>query len=137
MTISVHSRAGTFRPGCRRARPAAPGIDLEAQGDERLHLRNPRHSLLQSIAAKLSRTRCPGPGPGSLEDFHLLVSDGFAVGPDRRLHGQVAQHLEQVVLPRHRARCCLVVEGALPGFPNSSAIVIWTLSTSFLFQKAS
>ncbi len=45
-----------------------------------------------------------------LEHLHLLVADRLAVDPDRRLHREVAQHLEQVVLDHVADRAGLVVE---------------------------
>src|SRR5256884_1105808 len=91
----------------------APGIDLQSQGGERLHRGIRRHAFLRSVAAKLSAYEAVrGEGGDRLEDLHLLVADGFAVWPDRRLHRQVAQDLEQMILDdvAHGAR--LVVEHA-------------------------
>ena len=51
-------------------------------------------------------------GGDRLEDLHLLVADRFAVGPDRRLHRQVAQDLEQMILDDVADGARLVVEGA-------------------------
>src|SRR2546425_8771361 len=91
----------------------APGIDLQSQGSERLHRGIRRHAFLRSVAAKLSAYEAVrGEGGDRLEDLHLLVADGFAVWPGRRLHGQVAQDLTQMILDdvAHGAR--LVVERA-------------------------
>src|SRR5438132_11848991 len=66
---------------------------------ERLHRGIRRHAFLRSVAAKLSAYEAVrGEGGDRLEDLHLLVADGFAVWPDRRLHRQVAQDLEQMIL---------------------------------------
>ena len=45
-----------------------------------------------------------------LQHLHLLVADRLAVGAHRRLHREVAQHLEQVVLHDVADRARLVVE---------------------------
>src|SRR2546422_5160155 len=47
-----------------------------------------------------------------LEDLHLLVSNRFAIGSDRRLHGQIAQDLEQMVLDHVADGARLVIERA-------------------------
>jgi len=69
----------------------------------------PRPSPIGSRETVRARC-CPREGRNRTEDLHLLVSDRFAVGPDRRLHGQITQHLEEMILNHvaHGAR--LVVE---------------------------
>src|SRR5260370_524767 len=74
-----------------------------------------RPALLRPIAANLSAHEIIGGNRRDrLEHFHLLVSDRLAVGPDRRLHGQVAQHLKQMILDDVADGARPVVEGASP-----------------------
>src|SRR5207244_8920386 len=44
--------------------------------------------------------------------LHLFVPDGFAVGSDWRIHSQVRQDLEQMILYYVADRAGLVVKGA-------------------------
>ena len=77
----------------------APRIDLQPQSRKRLHLGVRRDALFRPVAAELTpddvfltyRRDC-------LQDLDLLVPNGFAVRPDRRLDGQVGHHLEQMIL---------------------------------------
>src|SRR5207302_5756772 len=91
----------------------APGIDLEPQGDKRLYRRVGRHALLRPVTTTLSAYDVIGGERWDrLEDLHLLVADRFAVRPDRRLHRQVAQDLEEMVLDHVADGARLVIERA-------------------------
>src|SRR5215470_12834156 len=47
-----------------------------------------------------------------LEDFDLFVSDRLAVRSDRRLHGQIGQDLEQMILDHVANGAGTIIEGA-------------------------
>jgi hypothetical protein len=47
-----------------------------------------------------------------LEHLYLFIADRLAVGSDRRLHGQIGQHLEQVILDHIANGSGLIVEGS-------------------------
>ena len=72
-----------------------------------------RHSRLIPVAAKLAtdnivriqRRNC-------FQNLCLLVANRFAVRPHGRLHGEVAQDLEQMVLDHVADRAGLIVESA-------------------------
>ncbi len=104
-------RQALSRPDVEGDALPAHGIDLEPQGDERLYLRVRRDAFLGPVAAELSAHHVLRPQRRDrLEDFHLLVADRLAVGPDRRLHRQVAQDLEEMVLHHVADGSRLVVE---------------------------
>src|SRR4029453_18445278 len=111
--LRARPRQALSRPDIEGYALPAPGIDLKSQGRERLHRRVRRHALLRPVTAKLSAYEVVrGDGCDRLEDFHLLVSNGFAVRPDGRLHGQVAQDLEKMILDDVAHGAGSVVEGA-------------------------
>ena len=90
-----------------------PRIDAEPDGGEGLDLRIGGDAALLAIAAELSAHDVAGLERGDgLQDFHLLVAQRLAVHPRRRLHREVAQHLEQVVLDDVADRAGRVVEAA-------------------------
>ena len=57
-------------------------------------------------------TSCGLERGNGLQDFHLFVAQGLAVQSRRRLHRQIAQHLEEVVLDDVANGARRVVEGA-------------------------
>ena len=98
-----HLRAGHRQalPGAdveRHALPA-PGVDLQLQRGIGLHLRVRRDPLLLAVAAELAADDAPR--VQRLIAFSTLTfssrTDSLSVR-DRRLHRQVGQHLEEVVL---------------------------------------
>src|SRR5262249_6096662 len=92
-----------------------PAIDGDAYRGEGFHLRAGGDAGLVLVAAKLTTYHVPWrERRHRLEDLHLLVADGFAVGPRRRFHCEIRQHLEEVIL--HDVADCsgLIVEGPAP-----------------------
>ncbi len=96
----------------RHAGPA-PRIDLQLSGDERLDLAVRCDPLLLAVSLVLAadqlgaieRTR-------RCEHLHLLVLQEARLVPDRRLHGQECDDLQQVVLEHVADRTDRVVERA-------------------------
>ncbi len=96
----------------RHALPA-PGVDEQAHGGEGLGGRVLGHAGLVQVADELAAHDVVlAQRAHRLQHLDLLVADRFAVGARRRLHRQVAQQLEQVVLHHVADRAGVVVEGA-------------------------
>ncbi len=91
----------------------APGIDLQLQGGKGFHLGIGGHSLLLPVAAKLPAHQVLRlQRRNGFQHLDLFVARRFAVGADRRLHGQVDQDLEQVVLDHVADGAGLIIKGA-------------------------
>src|SRR5882672_2229722 len=72
-----------------------------------------RHALLEPVAAKLSaHDVARAKRRNRLENLDSLIPERFAVSPDRRLHGQATQHLEQMILDHVADGARLVIERA-------------------------
>ena len=117
------------RANVKRHALPAPGIDLELQSGERLDLRIGRDALFLPIAAELPPDQVVRlDRRDRLQHLHLLIANGFAVGADRRLHRQIAQDLEEMVLDHVANGAGLIVESAAAFDAEYSAMVICTLS---------
>ena len=99
----------------RHAVPA-PGVDLELHGGERFDARVVARPLfLCGIRGTVRGRRGAASSSGNRpQDFDLFVADRLAVGARRRLHRQVGQHLEHVVLDDVADGPRLLVERAAP-----------------------
>ena len=98
----------------RDARPA-PGVDLEAHGREGLDLGVGLDARLLPVAVELAAHDVFGPGRmDRAEHLDLFVADPVRVDGDRRLHGEVSDDLEEMVLDDVADRAGLVVELAAP-----------------------
>ena len=90
-----------------------PGIDFQLERRKGLRLGIRRHARLVAITAELAAhevlrlERRDG-----LEHFHLFIANGFAIGADGRLHRQVGQDLEQMILHHVADRAGLIVKCA-------------------------
>src|SRR5207237_7780185 len=108
-------RGGKAFPGPDVERDAgpAPGVDVEAQGDERLDggvFGDPR---LVPITGELA----PHHGVGwqrwdGAQDLGLLVADVFVAVPGRGLHSQQGDHLEHMILHDVADGPCVIVEAS-------------------------
>src|SRR5450631_1169832 len=93
----------------------APGVDVQADGREGLHCRVGCDAVLVEIADELPAHEIPRvERPNGAKDLDLLVANRFGVGPDRRLHRQKADHLQQVVLDDVADGARLLVEPSAP-----------------------
>ncbi len=70
-------------------------------------------SAALAIAAELPADQVPRfEWRDCLEHLYLFIADRLAVGSDRRLHGQIGQHLKQVILDHIANGAGLIVEGS-------------------------
>src|SRR5262245_50277444 len=105
-----HTFAGT---NVKRNSLPPPGIDLQTQSRKRFHFRVRRYALLFAVTTELAAhnlfwiQRLDG-----FQYFNFFIADGFAVCSNRRLHGQVRQNLEQMVLHHITDGARLIIEGA-------------------------
>jgi len=72
-----------------------------------------------------------------LEHLDLFIANRFAVGAHRRLHRQIGQNLEQMILNHIANRVRGIVECAATLNPEVLAMVICTFSTCVRFQNGS
>src|SRR2546425_8103621 len=76
-----------------------PGFDAQLQRRERLHLRVGRHPRLRSISAKLTADHVVRTERrDGLQEPDPFGADGFGVRSHGRVHGQVAENLEEMIL---------------------------------------
>ena len=86
---------------------------------KRLHFGIGGHALLLSVAAELAAHQVLRiQRRDSLKHLHLFVANGFAVRADGRLHRQIRQHLEQVVLHHVTDGANLLIKRAPPLNPK-------------------
>src|SRR5262249_21123111 len=77
------------------------------------HFRVRRYARLFAVAAELTADNLLRiQRLDRLQHLDLFIAHGFAVCSNRRLHGQVRQNLEQVVLHHIKDGARLIVEGA-------------------------
>ncbi len=96
-----------------------PRIDVKAQRRVGGHVRILGHARLVGVATKLAAHHAVGAQRADgAQHLGLLVADPFAVGAGRRLHGQVADDLEQVILDDVANDAGLLVELAAPLDPE-------------------
>src|SRR5215471_2049044 len=89
----------------------APGIDVQLQSGEGFDLRIRRHAFLLQVTPKLATDKILRfQRWNSFEDFNLFVPKGFTIGSNRRLHRQVNQDLEQMVLNHVADGAGLIIE---------------------------
>src|SRR4030095_10162391 len=91
----------------------APGTDLQAQRGVGFDLRVRRNAFFTAVAAELTANhiRCVQRRNG-LEDLDPLIPNRLAVGPYRRLHREVSENLEEMILNHVAKRAGLLVESA-------------------------
>ena len=120
-TISVHVTGRAFTgPDIERNTLPAPGIDFESAGRRRSRSSSPapRPSLPDSRETAREQRSSLRERWNGLQHFHLLVANGFTVRSDRRLHRQVAQHLEEMILNHVADGAGLIVERAAALHPE-------------------
>ena len=111
--LGARYREALSRPNVERDTLPSRRLETEPDDRERLDLRLGRNARLLPVSAKLSADDILGAERGNrLQDFHLLIPQRLAVHPRRRLHGEVAQHLEEVILDDVPDRARRIVEGA-------------------------
>ncbi len=88
-----------------------PRVDVQPERGERLGRRAGGHPRLVPVVVELAAHQTPGVDRAHRpHDLHLLVAQRVGRRVHRRLHGQVRDHLEQVVLHDVPDRTDLVVE---------------------------
>src|SRR5215813_7778235 len=103
------------RPDIEGHASPPPRIDLQLERSKRLHLRGWGDPVFAPIAAELPADNIPrlqwADGP---QDLDFFVPYGFAIGSHWRLHRQVGQNLEQMVLHDVADRARLIIKRAPP-----------------------
>src|SRR5262249_51648962 len=101
------------RPDVEGHTAPAPRIDLQLERSKRLHLRGWGDTAFAAIAVELPAHQVLlfqwGDSPQHLD---LFIPDGFTVGAYRRLHRQVGQDLEQMILDDVADRTRLIIKRA-------------------------
>ena len=116
-TLEVHEHLGRGHgqvfsgPDEERHAGPTPGVDLEAHGREGLDGRSRGDALLLPVPAKLAADHVFGlQRRNGAEHLDLLVPHPVRLDRDRRLHREVADDLQQMVLNDVSDRPGLVVE---------------------------
>src|SRR6185369_181084 len=92
--------------------PPTPGIDVQFESCESFDLGIGRYTRFVSIAAELAAHQVLRVKRRyGLEHLHFFVANRFAVGADRGFHGQIGEHLEEMILDDIAHRANLLIEG--------------------------
>ena len=106
---------GRFFPARRIERHSlpTPGIDFQSQSGKRFHLRIGRYSLFLPVATKLAANHVVHLERWNrFQNLHFLIPNRLTVNANRRLHSQIGQNLEKMVLDHVADGAGLIVKSA-------------------------